>query len=140
MTASEVIQLAATRGLSVNHIKDTDIAISKKLYVTSYIEDTIDEDSTFFETYCKPVIAYGVIVQIWNRIATELTDRGTVQMAIQGAVQSAEASNKALKEYSRTLSRLIDIMQEAAIDEGFEVVGDYYSEVMMSDEAQEERL
>jgi hypothetical protein len=63
------------------------------------------------DDYYKNVVAYGVIVNIWERINTEITDRGVVQMISQGAQnQSWEDKQKSKQEYVRTLEQYIALM------------------------------
>ena len=109
MTAAEVISYALTRNLDESHIKDSDIAISAKMYADGLSES---------DDYVKEVIAYGVIINIWERISTELTDRGIVQMVSQGAtLPSWETSQRAKQEYVRTLEQLIGLMNGVTVEE-----------------------
>ena len=122
-TAAEVVSLAFTRNVSELHFKTSDITLAQYKYVDGYIEG-YSETSTFFTTYCKPVIAYGCAVDCWERIASEVTDRGIVDMVTQGATRIDPNNKAALKsEYSKTLSKLIEIMViEAESESGITVL------------------
>ena len=102
MTPAEVITYALTRDLSTDNIKQSDIDVAAAMYAEGY-EETDD--------YYKNVVAYGVIVNIWERINTEITDRGVVQMMSQGAQNpSWEDKQKSKQEYVRTLEQYIALM------------------------------
>jgi len=123
ITKSEIIETALTRNISEDHILDTDISTAVAKYVTPYVTSPIDVDGSFYDNYVKKVISFGVIVDIWNRIAFEITDRGIVQMHMQGAGAINEQNKTLLKaEYSNTLNTLIEIMVAAAVDAGLNVV------------------
>jgi hypothetical protein len=124
MTSTEVIQLAFTRNLSVDHITQADIDLSKYKYVDGYVTG-YDETSDFYEVYCKPVIAYGVAVDIFYRIASEVTDRGVVSFTQQGtAILAPDTRKWTHREYARTRDYLIKKMLEEAKSEGIELVDD----------------
>jgi len=102
MTPAEVISYALTRSITTDNIKQSDIDVAAAMYAEGY-EETDD--------YYKNVVAYGVIVNIWERINTEITDRGVVQMMSQGAQnQSWEDKQKSKQEYVRTLEQYIALM------------------------------
>ena len=102
MTPAEVITYALTRDLSTDNIKQSDIDVAAAMYAEGY-EETDD--------YYKNVVAYGVIVNIWERINSEITDRGVVQMMSQGAQNpSWEDKQKSKQEYVRTLEQYIALM------------------------------
>jgi len=109
MTPSEVITYALTRDLSTDNIKQSDIDVAAAMYAEGY-EETDD--------YYKNVVAYGVIVNIWERINTEITNRGVVQMMSQGAQnQSWEDKQKSKQEYVRTLEQYIALMTSEDVAE-----------------------
>ena len=84
------------------------------MYVDAYIND-VTSASTYYDDFVKPVIAYGVIVNIFNRIATEITDRGIVQMVNDGAQSlDTESKNRTLNEYQMQLNHLIELMVDEA--------------------------
>ena len=102
MTPAEVITYALTRDLSTDNIKQGDIDVAAAMYAEGYVET---------DDYYKNVVAYGVIVNIWERINTEITDRGVVEMLSQGASNPGlETKQKAKQEYVRTLEQYIALM------------------------------
>jgi hypothetical protein len=134
MTAAEVISLAFTRNLDVNHIKDSDITIAKQRYVDAYISG-YDVESDFYENYCKPVIAYGVAVDVFNRIATEVTDKGITIFDTTGARSlSGEQLQTVKNEYATQRNYLIQSMVAAAEEEGLEVLQSGKVQVLYSNE------
>jgi len=126
ITKSEVVSLALTRNLSTDHILQTDIEIAKDMYVDAYLDD-ITYESTIYDTYVKPVIAFGVIVNIFFRVASEITDRGVVAMVSEGANGlDQESKLSLLGEIKMTLSKLIERMIAAAEETStltFETIG-----------------
>lgn len=131
MTPAEVISLALTRTIRDGQIKDSDISLARDKYVSVYLSGVIDEQSAFYINYVKPVIAYGVIVDIWNRISVEVTDRGVHQMLAQGATHLQDASDRALRSYSMKLNELITLMQ-ANVPTGITAVGVYDEKIMIA--------
>jgi hypothetical protein len=128
ITKSEIVELAFTRNVSTEHILDADISTAKKMYVDAYIDD-VTEASAIYDTYVKPVIAFGVAVNIFNRIAAEITDRGVVQMVTDGATTlDADSKQKMLGEFTKTLDSLIFGMIEAADDADMDFVQDWDSD------------
>jgi len=122
ITKTEIVSLAFTRNVSEDHITNSDIVVAVDMYVDAYVSDVTDL-STIYSAYVKPVIAYGVAFNIFDRIASEITDRGVVQMVSEGATVISDQAKLAMKkEYSATLNILIKKMIEAADDEGMDIV------------------
>lgn len=106
MTPSEVISTALTRNIDVANIKQGDIDIAAAMYAEGYSET---------DDYYNEVVAYGVIVNIWERINFEITDRGIVDMISQGASNPGwETKQKAKQEYVKTLEQYRSLMTSAA--------------------------
>ena len=102
MTPAEVISTALTRNLDAANIKQGDIDIAAAMYAEGYSEN---------DDYYNEVVAYGVIVNIWERINSEITDRGLVEMVSNGASNPGwETKQKAKQEYVRTLEQYISLM------------------------------
>ena len=121
ITKSDIVDLAFTRNVSTEHFTDADVAVATDMYVNAYVED-VTSASTIYDDYVKPVIAYGVAVNVFDRIASEITDRGVVQMVTDGAtVIGADAKSAMKKEYTTTLNQLIKKMVEAADDADMEL-------------------
>ena len=110
MTATEIIQLTLTRNVSEQHILASDITVATKRYVDAYIQD-YSTSGTYYDTYIKPVIAHGTIVDIWERLANEITDRGMVKMLSQGAANTSTDEKQQLRnEMQAKLNDLIELM------------------------------
>lgn len=126
ITKSEVISLALTRNLSDDHILDSDISVAVEMYVNAYL-DNITYLSSIYDAYVKPVIAFGVIVNIFHRISYEITDRGMVAMVSQGTSTVDRDGKLDLQAEIRThLYKLIKIMIEAdgkTVTQEFQPVG-----------------
>lgn len=137
ITKTEIVSLAFTRNVSESHITDADISVAVAMYVDAYVLDVTDL-STIYAAYVKPVIAYGVAFNVFDRIASEITDRGVVQMVTEGATVISDQAKLAMKrEYASTLNSLIRLMVDAAEvagmtildrimledDNGFDMVG-----------------
>jgi hypothetical protein len=121
MTAQEVISLAFTRNLQAGHIKDADIEAARYRYVSQYIDDT-NLTATFEAAYVKPVIAFGVAVDVFDRLATEITDRGVVSFTSQGAaIVNREDKQATKREFAMQRDTFIELMTIAAADEDIEV-------------------
>lgn len=131
MTPSEVISTALVRALRPEHIKQSDIDLAKARYVDAYISGNYLQNTTYYSNYVKPVIAYGVIVDLWPSIAVEVSDRGVQQLVAQGATQNEAAADKAWLQYSRKLMLLIDLMQRN-VPQGVTAAGIYSDDVLIA--------
>jgi len=128
ITKSDIVSLAFTRNVSEDHILDADVSVAVAQYVDAYIIG-VTSDSAIYDDYVKPVIAFGVAVNIFNRIAAEITDRGVVAMVSEGAtVLDADSKQRTLDEYADTLNSLIAKMIEAADDEGMDLRTEWTAE------------
>ena len=122
ITKTEIVSLAFTRNVSESHITDADVAVAVAMYVDAYVSGVTDL-STIYAAYVKPVIAYGVAFNVFDRIASEITDRGVVQMVTEGATVISDQAKLAMKrEYSETLNRLIKMMVDAADTAGMTII------------------
>ena len=116
MTPAEVITAAFTRNLGVEHIKTTDIAISKFRYVDTYISGY--SAGTYYDDFVKPVIAYGVAVDIFERLAATISDKGVVRLIGDGAViYDRDGLAKTKKEFAEVRDNLIELMTANAPNE-----------------------
>jgi hypothetical protein len=131
MTPSEVISIALVRALRPEHVKQSDIDLAKARYVDAYISGNYLQNTTYYSNYVKPVIAYGVIVDLWPSIAVEVSDRGVQQLVAQGATQNEAAADKAWLQYSRKLMRLMDLMQRN-VPAGVTAAGVYSDDVLIA--------
>jgi hypothetical protein len=135
MTPSEIIELALVRTMRPEHIKQADIDAAKARYVEAYISGNYQGATTYYNNYVKPVIAYGVIVDIWPAISVEVSDRGVQQLVNQGATRNDEAANAAWLHYSRKLARAIDLMQRQA-PSGITAKGIYSEDILIATAAE----
>lgn len=113
ISPDEVINIALSRNISDEHIREADIEVAEWEYVRSYIgEDlydlvkanTANVYDDFIEDYVKPVLAYGVVFNIFERLVAEISDRGVVQMLSEGAtVMDAESRQRTKHEYLKAL-------------------------------------
>ncbi len=84
ITAAEVMTIVSTRNLDAGHILPAEIAIAENDYIKAAIGgdlyDAVVADvvtyADFIEDYIQPVLAYGILSNIWNRLSVEVTDRG----------------------------------------------------------------
>jgi hypothetical protein len=117
--------------LRPEHVKQSDIDLAKARYVDAYISGNYLQNTTYYSNYVKPVIAYGVIVDLWPSIAVEVSDRGVQQLVAQGATQNEAAADKAWLQYSRKLMRLMDLMQRN-VPAGVTAAGVYSDDVLIA--------
>jgi protein-tyrosine-phosphatase len=106
MTSAEVVNRAFTRNIDEKHFQESDIVLAKLRYVDAYADGLTESDA-----YVKDVIAYGVAVDCWERVASEITDRGMVQATLQGGFALQQERSQELKqEYRDKLNALIKLM------------------------------
>ena len=119
ITKSEIIALAFSRNISTDLIKDTDITSAIRKFVLPYLGTLPDVDGALYMTYVKPVIAYGVAWLVFDKLSTEVTDRGVVAMLSNGAtLPQAEVRLASKNAIMTTLQELIDQMvEESGADE-----------------------
>ena len=122
ITKSEILSLAFSRNISEDLIKDADVTSSIRKFVLPYLGSVPDVTGTLYMTYVKPVIAYGVAWLVFDKLSTEVTDRGVVAMLSTGATlpqaETRLASKNAIME---TLQQLIDQMCEQAGEDVIEM-------------------
>ncbi len=133
ITAATVISTASVRNISTSNILDIDILTAER----DYIEKPLGTDlydaivlnsggtyTSFIATYVTPVLALGVISNIWNRLRVEITDRGINQMTGDGiTTPQNEAADMALFEYRQRLGSYIGVMIDHA-DENYPALYD----------------
>ena len=80
-----------------------------------YLGTLPDVDGALYTTYVKPVIAYGVAWLVFDKLSTEVTDRGVVAMLSNGAtLPQADVRLASKNAIMTTLQELIDQMVEEA--------------------------
>ena len=126
ITASEITYRALSRNISDDHIRDADILKAEWDYIRAYVgsdlydlvkANALSVYDAFIAEYVKPVLAYGVVFNIFERITSEISDRGVVQMLSEGAtVMDAESRNRAKQEILESLvmhlERMVDYLDE----------------------------
>lgn len=120
MTAAEIIDIAFTRPINPDLIKQVDIDAAQKRYVDYYVTDADDDFYAYSET--ENVIAYGVAFDLFERIDKDLSDRGVVKLSIQGVAPVQGDEKRALKRdiYKRLLIAM-ETMIDKADDEGYTI-------------------
>lgn len=120
MTAAEIINIAFTRPINPDLIKQVDIDAARKRYVDYYVTDADDDFYAYSET--DNVIAYGVAFDLFERIDKDLSDRGVVKLSIQGVAPVQGDEKKALKRdiYKRLLIAM-ETMIDKADNEGYTI-------------------
>ena len=122
ITKSEILSLAFSRNISEDLIKDADVTSSIRKFVLPYLGEVPDVTGTLYTTYVKPVIAYGVAWLIFDKLSTEVTDRGVVAMLSTGSTLPNQETRLASKNAIMvTLQQLIDQMCEQADEDVIEM-------------------
>ena len=118
ITKSEILTLAFSRNISEDLIKDADVTSSIRKFVLPYLGSVPDVTGTLYMTYVKPVIAYGVAWLVFDKISTEVSDRGVVALLSSGATLPNQETKLASKNaIMTTLQQLIDQMcEQASVD------------------------
>lgn len=85
ITAAQILTIVSSRNLDAGNILPAEIAIAELDYVRdaigqdlydAVVTNTDDAYDDFIEDYIHPVLAYGVLSNIWQRLGVEVTDRG----------------------------------------------------------------
>ena len=122
ITKSEILTLAFSRNITEDLIKDSDVTSSIRKFVLPHLGSVPDVTGTLYTTYVKPVIAYGVAWLIFDKLSTEVTDRGVVAMLSTGAtLPQAETRLASKNAIMTTLQQLIDQMCEQADEDVIEM-------------------
>ena len=118
ITKSEILNLAFSRNISEDLIKDSDVTSAIRKFVLPYLGEVPDVTGTLYMTYVKPVIAYGVAWLVFDKISTEVSDRGVVALLSSGATLPNQETKLASKNaIMTTLQQLIDQMcEQASVD------------------------
>ena len=85
ITAAQILTIVSSRNLDAGNILPAEIAVAELDYVRdaigqdlydAVVTNTDDAYDDFIEDYIHPVLAYGVLSNIWQRLGVEVTDRG----------------------------------------------------------------
>ena len=131
--ADEIITIVSTRNIDTGHILPAEIAIAENDYIKKAIGDDLYTAvvgdlvtyADFITDYIKPVLAYGVLSNIWNRLGVEITDRGINGFTGEG-ITTPQVQDKAntLFEIRQRLSSL----QRSMIDYAEEQYPDLFDD------------
>jgi len=124
MTAAEIIAMVSARNIDEGNIMATEITIAEVDYVAkalgadlyaAVVANSGAVYDTFIEDYVHPCIAYGTLSNIWNRLGTEVTDRGVNRFTGEN-IQPANEVDKssALFEIRQRLSTCLGLMIDYA--------------------------
>lgn len=128
ITAAEIIAMVSVRNIDAGNILPLEITVAEIDYVRAALGadlyDAVVTNSgavydSFIEDYVQPVLAYGTLSNIWNRIGVEVTDRGINRFTGE-AIQSANETDKSatLFEIRQRLSTCLGLMIDYA-DENY---------------------
>jgi hypothetical protein len=120
ITPSEIRDLALTRNISQEHFTATDIEAAQWHYIRGYLGTDLYAEivgatgsayDTFTNDYIKPVLAFAVVVNTFERFTSEVSDRGVVQMLSEGAtVMDADSRLRTKEEFMKILNILLEKM------------------------------
>lgn len=127
ITPREVADIALTRTVSVDHFTQSDIEAAEWHYVRGYLgKDLYDaitgatgtDYDSFVKDYVKPVLAYGIVCNTFERFTAEVSDRGVVQMLSEGAsVMDADSKMRTKQEFLNILVTNLEKMTDYCEDE-----------------------
>jgi hypothetical protein len=97
ITEQEIFNITCNRNLSLGLIKESQIDIAWEIWIEFFypedflktLTDSLETDSSspylrYYEDYIKPVVAWGAIYNNFEYISNNITDKGIVQMLIEG--------------------------------------------------------
>ena len=133
ITAATVISTALVRNIDSAQILPIDIVTAERDYIEKVLGSTLYAAivlnsgavyTSFITDYITPVLALGVLSNIWNRLRFEITDRGINQFTGEGiTTPQNEAAEQALFEYRQRLGSYIGAMIDYA-DENYPALYD----------------
>ena len=121
LTEREVYQFAFNRNMSDNLILQTQIEAAYKSWIVDYFgnnfaakikaneSNALDE---LIESYVKPIWSFGVLHDNFYHITMNITDKGVIQMLIEGTanVMSDTRLATAKREIKSTIFRMLENM------------------------------
>lgn len=118
-TAEQIIAAVSTRNIDAGHFLPAEINIAERDYVldalgielyAAVVADTVGY-AAFISTYITPVLAYGTLSNIWNRLGVEVTDRGVNRFTGEGITTAPDVDKTAtLFEIRQRLSSALGAM------------------------------
>lgn len=125
ITAQEVLSIVSTRNIDAGHILPAEILIAENDYIRAAVGSTLYNAvvadtvtyATFINDYIKPVLSYGILSNIWQRIGVEVTDRGVNRFTGEGIQAATDVDKTAtLFEIRQRLSSALESMINYAED------------------------
>jgi hypothetical protein len=121
LSEQELYEFVFNRSISENLIKETQIIAAKTQWIDAYLPAQflldVAENNDFINTYIKPIWAWGVLYSNFNYISVNITDKGVIQMLVEGTAtvlgtdKLLNAKNEILQTVLTLLKRLDNYCQ-----------------------------
>ena len=119
ITNREVFEIAFNRSVSDGIIKPSQIIAAEHTWFDNIFDDDFVNDvrtntenkyDDFIEKYIKPIVAWGVLYNNFDYISLNITDKGIIQMMIEGTANlvGRESRTDARNEIKNTIYILIE--------------------------------
>ena len=141
ITAAQILTIVSSRNIDAGNILPAEIAISELDYVRdaigqdlydAVVTNTDDAYDDFIEDYIHPVLAYGVLSNIWQRLGVEVTDRGINTFTGEGIttpqVQDKETTLFEIRQRLSSLQRNMITYAETEYPDLFDDELDYVTD------------
>lgn len=141
ITAAQILTIVSSRNLDACNILPAEIAIAELDYVRdaigqglydAVVTNTDDAYDDFIEDYIHPVLAYGVLSNIWQRLGVEVTDRGINTFTGEGIttpqVQDKENTLFEIRQRLSSLQRTMITYAETQYPDLFDDELDYVTD------------
>ena len=113
------------RNIDISFIKKEHFSVAESMYLFPYFVSPFEYKEDFFNLYVKPVIALGVIVNLFHTMSVEFSDRGLIEMISEGARTAvSDKQREVLSEYEQMLFNNIETMITKAPEHDYNVVND----------------
>jgi hypothetical protein len=110
----ELYQIVFNRNLSENLIKESQITAAKTKWIDAYLPaqflEDIETDEEFVLNYIKPIWAWGTVYSNFNYISTSITDKGVIQMLVEGTA-AVLGTDKLLNTKNEILQTVITLIK-----------------------------
>lgn len=141
ITAEQILTIVSPRNLDAGNILPDEIAVAEHDYVRdaigqglydAVVTNTDDAYDDFIEDYIHPVLAYGVLSNIWQRLGVEVTDRGINTFTGEGIttpqVQDKENTLFEIRQRLSSLQRTMITYAETEYPDLFDDELDYVTD------------
>ena len=141
ITAAQILTIVSPRNLDAGNILPAEIAIAELDYIRdaigqdlydAVVTNTDDAYDDFIEYYIHPVLAYGVLSNIWQRLGVEVTDRGINTFTGEGIttpqVQDKETTLFEIRQRLSSLQRNMITYAETQYPDLFDDELDYVTD------------